>query len=50
MFEVPPQGEDYEHFKERVEDFYNESLCIDDDLNILICSHNQILRLLRLLI
>lgn len=50
VFEAPPQGEDYEYFKERVEDFYNESLYIDDDLNILICSHNQTLRLLRLLI
>ncbi len=50
VFKTPPQGESYECFKERVKDFYNDYLCIKESNNILICSHNQTLKLLRLLI
>lgn len=50
VFKTPPQGESYECFKERVKDFYNDYLCVKESNNILICSHNQTLKLLRLLI
>lgn len=50
VFKTPPQGESYESFKKRVEDFYKEKLKLDKGLKILICSHNQTLKLLRLLI
>ncbi len=50
VFKTPPEGESYEYFKERVEDFYDENLCLNEGLNVLICSHNQTLKLLRLLI
>lgn len=50
IFQTPPQGESYESFKERVNSFYNEILDTDERLNILVCSHNQTLKLLRLLV
>lgn len=50
VFKTPPYGESYECFKERVHDFYNEHLCIKKNNNILICSHNQTLKLLRLFV
>lgn len=50
FLKTPPQGESYECFKERVIDFYNEYLCVKENKNILICSHNQTLKMLRLLI
>lgn len=50
VFKTPPQGENYECFKVRVKDFYNDYLCVQESNNILICSHNQTLKLLRLLI
>lgn len=49
VFKTPPQGESYECFKKRVENFYNEYLSERRGDNILICSHNQTLKLLRLL-
>ena len=50
VFKTPPRGESYECFKRRVEDFYNECLCAKKGDDILICSHNQTLKLLRLVI
>lgn len=50
VFKTPPQGESYVCFKERVEEFYNDYLYVKGNNNILICSHNQTLKLLRLLI
>lgn len=50
IFQTPPQGESYESFKKRVNEFYNEILNTDERLNILVCSHNQTLKLLRLLV
>lgn len=50
VFNTPPKGESYEYFKMRVMDFYNDNLYLNDKSNILICSHNQTLKLLRLLI
>ena len=50
VFKTPPQGESYECFKERVKDFYNDYLLLQESNNILICSHNQTLKLLRLLV
>lgn len=48
VFKTPPQGESYECFKSRVKEFYQELLCNQQGNNILICSHNQTLKLLRL--
>lgn len=48
VFKTPPKGESYDCFKERVENFYNKY--ISNDCKILICSHNQTLKMLRLLI
>lgn len=50
VFSTPPQGESYECFKERITEFYNEYLCEKESNNILVCSHNQTLKLLRLLV
>lgn len=50
VFKTPPGGESFECFKERVKAFYNEFLCAKQGDNILICSHNQTLKLLRLII
>lgn len=50
VFKTPPQGESYECFNKRITDFYNEYLCENKSNNILVCSHNQTLKLLRLLI
>lgn len=50
IFQTPPQGESYKSFKRRVNEFYNEMLNTDERLNILVCSHNQTLKLLRLLV
>lgn len=50
VFGTPPNGESFENFKTRVEEFYNDHLITDANLNILICSHNQTLKLLRLII
>lgn len=50
VFQTPPQGESYEKFKKRVSSFYDEILKPSNQLNILVCSHNQTLKLLRLLI
>lgn len=50
VFKTPPGGESFECFKKRVKAFYNEFLCAKQGNNILICSHNQTLKLLRLFI
>lgn len=50
IFKTPPQGESYESFKRRVNEFNNEMLNTNEHLNILVCSHNQTLKLLRLLV
>lgn len=50
IFETPPQGESYKCFIERVKDFYIDFLSVNQGNKILICSHNQTLKLLRLLI
>lgn len=50
VLKTPPQGESYECFKKRITDFYNEYLCESKSDNILVCSHNQTLKLLRLVI
>ncbi len=50
VFKTPPQGESYKTFKNRVYCFYNDCLNTNDQLNILVCSHNQTLKLLRLFI
>lgn len=50
VFKTPPQGESYECFKKRITDFYNEFICRKGSNDILVCSHNQTLKLLRLLI
>lgn len=49
VFQTPPKGEDFKCFKYRVKEFYNEYLCTNEKESILICSHNQTLKLLRLL-
>lgn len=49
VFETPPQGESFESFQKRIKEFYSEYLCTYERLSILICSHNQVLKLLRLL-
>lgn len=49
-FLTPPNGESYQNFKDRLQNFYNEYLSSGEQGNILICSHNQALKLLRLLI
>ena len=41
-------GGSYDCFKERIENFYNKY--ISNDCKIFICSHNQTLKMLRLLI
>jgi len=48
---TPPRGESYDDFSERVKSFYAEC-CLKDhsETNILICSHNQTLKRLLLLI
>lgn len=48
LFKMPPNGENYEDFKSRIEEFYNE--CIRSDEKILVCSHNQTLKMLRLIV
>lgn len=50
VFRTPPQGESFGSFESRIYKFYNEILNTDEQLNVLICSHNQTLKLLRLLI
>ena len=50
VFKTPPNGENYECFKNRVNDFYSELSSINIPLKILVCSHKQTLKLLRLLI
>lgn len=50
VFKTPPQGESFECFKKRVKAFYNDNLRVKESGNMLICSHNQTLKLLRLLI
>ncbi len=50
VFKTPPNGESFECFKERVKAFYDEILCSKQGNNILVCSHNQTLKLLRLFI
>lgn len=43
--ETPPNGESYEFFLKRVYSFYCE-LVSNNDKNLIICSHNQTLKLL----
>lgn len=50
VFQTPPNGESFQSFKKRVNNFYLEIFNINMPLKILICSHNQTLKLLRLLI
>ena len=37
VFKTPPQGESYECFKERVKDFYNDYLLLQESNNIAYC-------------
>lgn len=50
VFKTPPQGESYRCFKARVRSFYDEYLYKKREASVLICSHNQTLKLLRLLL
>lgn len=50
VFQTPPYGESFEVFYKRVRKFYNEIICVNLEKDILICAHNQTLKLLRLLI
>lgn len=46
LFETPPKGESYDCFYERVYSFYQECIVPNNSKNILICSHNQTLKML----
>ena len=50
VFKTPPDGESFEIFENRVREFYVEKLCKTRNQYVLVCSHNQTLRLLRLMI
>lgn len=50
LFKTPPGGEEYIIFKKRVMSFIDECLCASNGLDILVCSHNQTLKLIRLII
>ncbi len=49
LFKTPPGGESYQDFYDRVNTFYKEYLVHSLEERILVCSHNQTLKLLRLL-
>lgn len=47
VFSTPPNGESYEVFSQRLHQFYNDTICnMQNRQNILICSHNQTLKML----
>lgn len=47
VFSTPPDGESYEVFFQRLNQFYNDTICnMPNKQNILICSHNQTLKML----
>lgn len=50
LFATPPEGESYQDFYKRVNFFYKQYLIRDLKEKTLICSHNQTLKLLRLLL
>lgn len=49
VFANPPDGESFEQFKKRISDFFIEKVKENADKKILICSHNQTLKMLRLI-
>ena len=50
VFRTPPQGECFESFQQRIQEIYNDLLNENRQRNILVCSHNQTLKLLRLMV
>ncbi len=50
LFATPSDGESYQDFHARVKLFYEQYLVCNSNDKILVCSHNQTLKLLRLLI
>lgn len=49
FIETPPNGESFNAFANRVHSFYKKSVCKSSG-NILICSHNQTLKMLNFII
>jgi broad specificity phosphatase PhoE len=50
VFQTPPNGESYKEFRDRVHQFYEECLANAGCGRILVCSHNQVLKMLRIFI
>jgi broad specificity phosphatase PhoE len=50
VFKTPPNGEGYYKFHKRVYQFFEEYLNNYGSQKVLVCSHNQVLKMLRLLI
>ncbi len=49
VFATPPKGESFISFQDRVQKFYEQEIC-NKNGNILICSHNQFLKMLYFII
>lgn len=49
VFQTPPKGETFEEFYHRLYAFYDEKLT-DKEENILVCGHNQALKMLKAII
>lgn len=49
VFATPPNGESFVSFQDRVKKFYEQEICKNNG-NILICSHNQFLKMLYFII